>query len=84
MPAPASQPTNDRWCDIEGNHISLFCRVEQVASSPEPGCLPSRLHQQGHVVGRGLDSLFVRFSDNALISVPPELLRLLSDRPGEW
>lgn len=32
-----------------------------VAESTEPGALPSRLHQQGQVVGLGLDSPYVRF-----------------------
>ncbi len=41
--------------------------------------LPSRLHQCGQVLGRGLEVLYVRFSDNALVSVPPEFLRLLPE-----
>ncbi len=83
MPTPTPQPTDDRWCDSEGTHIALFCKVEQVAESLEPGALPSRLYQQGQVLGRSLDSLYVRFSDNAVVSLPPQLLRLLPDTPGE-
>ncbi len=83
MPAPAPQPTNSRWCDIEGAQITLFCRVERVAESTQHMALPSRLHQHGQVVGRGLDSLYVRFADNALVSLPPHILRLLPDDDGE-
>ena len=78
MTAESSRPVQDRWCDIDGAHLSLFCWVEQVAESPEPGALPSRLHQRGEVVGRGPDVLYVRFQgEGQLISVPPHLLRLL-------
>ena len=78
MTAESSRPVQDRWCDIDGAHLSLFCWVEQVAASPEPGALPSRLHQRGEVVGRGPDVLYVRFQgEGQLISVPPHLLRLL-------
>ncbi len=77
MPAPTPQPANSRWCDIEGNHLDLFCRVEQVTERAEPGVLPSRLHQHGQVVGRGLDSLYVRFADNMVVSLPTQVLRLL-------
>lgn len=82
MPTPAKPPAHDRWCDIEGTHIALFCRVEQVEQSPEPGVLPSRLHQRGQIVGRGLDSLYVCFEDNHVVSLQPRLLRLLPDASG--
>jgi hypothetical protein len=60
------------------------CWVEQVAEHPEHGPLFSRLHQRGQVVGRGPDVLYVRFQgEGQLISVPPQLLRLLPDEPGE-
>ncbi|MGH3897758.1 MAG: hypothetical protein ACRDTA_05775 [Pseudonocardiaceae bacterium] len=77
------RPAQGRWGDVEGAQISLFCWVEQVMEDPEPGVLPSRLYARGQVVGRGLDSLYVCFSsDNALVSLPPRLLRLLSDAPA--
>jgi hypothetical protein len=82
MSAAVSQPAQDRWCDIEGTHISLFCWVEQVIECPEAGALPSRLHQCGQVLGLGLDQLYVRFDDDALVSLPPYVLRLLPDAPG--
>jgi hypothetical protein len=74
MPNPAPRPSHDRWRDIDGIHIALFCMVEQVAECAEPEVLPSRLYQRGQVVGRGLDSLYVRFADNALVGLPPQLV----------
>ncbi|PZS35281.1 MAG: hypothetical protein DLM61_02180 [Pseudonocardiales bacterium] len=81
MPAATPPPVGDRWGDVEGRHISLFCLVEQVAESTLRGLLPSRLHQQGQVVGRGLDSVYVRFAGNEVVSLSPRLLRLLPDAP---
>jgi hypothetical protein len=83
MPAQVPQPASGRWCDIEGSHIALFGRVEQVTESAQHKALPSRLHQHGEVVGRGLDSLYVCFADNSLVSLPPHALRLLPDDYGE-
>jgi hypothetical protein len=58
--------------------------VEQVAESSDREALFSRLHQQGQVLGRGPEVLYVRFaSERQLISVPPELLRVLSHEPDE-
>ncbi|MGH3889063.1 MAG: hypothetical protein ACRDSZ_21330 [Pseudonocardiaceae bacterium] len=81
MPAATPRPVGDRWGDVEGSHISLFSLVEQVADNAQHGLLPSRLHQQGQVVGRGVDSLYVRFADNQMVSLSPRLLRLLPDAP---
>ncbi|MGH7751041.1 MAG: hypothetical protein ACREQ5_40690 [Candidatus Dormibacteria bacterium] len=82
MPADTPRPTPDRWRDAEGTHISLFCWIEQVAEHPEPGTLFSRLHQQGEVVGRGPDLVYVRFhGEGHVISVPPRLLRVLDTAP---
>jgi hypothetical protein len=81
MSTPLS--AHPRWCDVEGSHIALFCWVEQVVGAPNPGMLPARLHQRGQVVGRGLDSLYVCFSDNVLLALPPHVLRLLPDTPDE-
>jgi hypothetical protein len=83
MPAEAPTPAQDRWCDSEGTHISLFCWVEQVRESPQFGALFSRLHQRGQVLGRGPDVLYVRFEgEGQLIGVAPQLVRLLPDAPG--
>lgn len=81
MPAPAPQNAHNRWHDAEGAPIPLFSWVEQIREDPEPGVLPSRLHQQGQVVGGSLDSLYVCFLDNQLVSLAPRLLRLLPDAP---
>jgi hypothetical protein len=84
MPADVSRAAQDRWCDAEGTRIALFCWVEQVAEHPDHGALFSRLYQHGQVLGRGPDVLYVRFTGDAqLISVPPQILRLLPDEPGE-
>lgn len=79
MAAPAMPPAHDLWCDAEGTEVALFCRVEQVIDSPEPMVLPSRLNQQGQVIGRGLDSVYVRFADNQVVSLPTHLLRIIPD-----
>ena len=76
-------PVADRWRDVEGRHVSLFCWVEQVAEHPDQGTLFSRLHQRGEVLGRGPDVLYVRFEgEGQLIGVAPPLVRLLPDPPG--
>jgi hypothetical protein len=82
MPADAPPPAQQRWRDVDGTPISLFCQVEQVAAGAEPALLGSRLHQRGHVVGRGLASLYVCFPNNQMISVRPHLLRVLDDAAG--
>jgi hypothetical protein len=46
--------------------------------------LPTRLHQRGQIVGRGLDSLYVCFSDNVLLALPSHVLRLLPDAPDGY
>jgi len=86
VPADVPQTARDRWCDVDGNRIVLFCWVEQVAERPDREALFSRLHQQGQVLGRGPEVLYVRFaSERQLISVPPELLRVLSREPDkQW
>jgi hypothetical protein len=84
MPADAPQGAQDRWCDVEGSRIALFCWVEQVDEHPDQGTLFSRLHQPGQVLGRGPKVLYVRFAgERQLISVPPELLRLLPNEPEQ-
>lgn len=39
MSASAPRPTNDRWRDAEGTHLSLFRQVEQVTQSTKSGAL---------------------------------------------
>jgi hypothetical protein len=81
MPAGPPPPARDRWrkiCDIDGAHVPMFSWVEQVAEDPGQGALCSRLHQQGEVIGRGPDVLYVRFRGEwKVTSVSPRLVRLL-------
>ncbi|MGH3693293.1 MAG: hypothetical protein ACRDRX_04710 [Pseudonocardiaceae bacterium] len=79
MSVAVPRPAQDRWCDVSGTPVALFCWVEQVAESPESGALPSRLHQHGQVVGRSLESLLVCFSGHQVISLQPHLMRVLGD-----
>ncbi len=81
MSTPALRSDHHRWYDADGTHISLFRWVEQIMEDSDPGVLPSRLHERGQVLGRGLHSLYVCFSDDVLVSLPPHLLRLLPDAP---
>ena len=84
MPAEAPQEAPDRWCDVKGSRIALFCWVEQIVEHPDHGALFSRLQRPGQVLGRGPDVLYVRFAgERQLISLPPELLRLLPNEPEE-
>ena len=84
MAADAPRVARNQWCDADGNHVALFCWVEQVAEYPEYGALLSRPHQRGEVVGRGPDVLYVRFEGQGgrLVSVAPQLVRLLPNGPG--
>jgi hypothetical protein len=84
MPIEIPQPARDRWCDIDGNHVALLSWVEQVAEDSEHGVLFSGLHQQGEVIGRGPDVLYVRFKGKGqVISVSPRFVRLLPHQAGE-
>jgi hypothetical protein len=83
MPTSAPHSAHHRWCDIDGTQLGLFYWVEQVTEDPGPEMLSSRLGQQGEVVGLGLDSLLVRFSGGLVVSLPPQVLRLLPEAPGE-
>jgi hypothetical protein len=47
---------------------------------PKPRAFPSRLHQRGQILGRGPHSLYVCFSDNVVVTLPSELVRLLPDQ----
>jgi hypothetical protein len=84
MTAEAPRTVQNRWRDADGAHLSLFCWVEQVTEHPEHGALSSRLHQYGQILGRGPDVLYVRFlGEGHLISLPPQLLRLLPHEPRQ-
>jgi hypothetical protein len=84
MIADASQQDQNRWRDAEGNPVSVFCWIEQVAEDPRQGALFSRLRQRGEVVGKGPDLLYVRFAgEGQVIGVPPHLVRVLDTAPDQ-
>ncbi|MGH3426508.1 MAG: hypothetical protein ACRDQZ_02860, partial [Mycobacteriales bacterium] len=59
------------------------CRVEEIEVAKEYGALPSRLHKQGQVLGRGTTRLNVRFdNEDKPVSIRPHLVRVL-EAPGE-
>jgi hypothetical protein len=71
--------------DAEGTRIYLSSqvRVEQVAVDEAHGALPSRLHRQGEVIGRGRDRLYVRFDlEYQLVILRPHLVRVLTTPDG--
>jgi hypothetical protein len=60
-----------------------LCRVEQIAVRLEHGAMPSRLHQQGQVIGRDTNWLHVCFDDDhRLVILRPHLVRVLDQAPG--
>lgn len=66
-----------------GHPYPLQSRVEQVTVDTEHGALPSRLHQQGQVVGRGTYLLYVIFDHgDRLVALRPHLVRVLETRHG--
>jgi hypothetical protein len=78
MSASPARGGSPRWHDVDGTHIPLLCRIEQVRVRRRHGALPSRLHQQGQVIGRCTRWLFVRFeADNQLILIRPYLVRVI-------
>ncbi|MGH3853262.1 MAG: hypothetical protein ACRDR6_07125 [Pseudonocardiaceae bacterium] len=82
MPLPlASNPLRD----ADGTLIPLQSRVEQVAVDTACGALPSRLHQQGVVVGRSLHAIYVRFDhEYHLTSMRPHLVRVIEMPGAPW
>lgn len=83
QPARDTESTRVPLCDIplhdaEGTTIPFRCRVEQVAVDKAHGAHPSRLHQQGDMIGRSADRVYVRFDcDRQLIALRPHLVRVL-------
>jgi len=73
-----AQPAYDRWCDVDGTHISVGARVEQTETDARMGALRSRLHRQGQVTSRGATRLIVRFDgEDQTVSIQPHLVRVI-------
>jgi hypothetical protein len=89
VPAPRGQgdrvvsgkirPPFDPWRDVEGTHIPVGARVEQVAVARGYGALSRRLHWRGEVLRRGhYTRLFIRFDgESEPVSIRPHLLRMV-------
>ena len=77
MPTRPPRPTYHPWRDAEGTPIPPQLRVEQIPVNKEHGAPPTRIHKQGHVIGRGPHWLYARF-DNQVISLRARLMRLLT------
>jgi len=65
MPAPSSSPIRPVL-----THLAAAADTGRFAGTGVVAAL---------AIGRGLHSLYVCFSDNVLVSLPPHLLRLLPD-----
>ncbi|HKR48215.1 MAG TPA: hypothetical protein VJT72_01325 [Pseudonocardiaceae bacterium] len=79
MPAQRYDP----WRDVHGVPIPQDCWVEQIAVHKGHGALPSRLHKQGQVLGRGTTRLIVQFDDNdELVRIRPHLVRVIGTCAG--
>jgi hypothetical protein len=73
----------DPWRDAYGAPSPQQCRIQQIAVDKAHGALPSRLHQQGQVLGRGLTRLIVRFDqENDPVRIRPHLLSVLTTPVG--
>lgn len=78
-----TRPAYDLWRDADGAPIPQQCRIEQVTVHREHGALPSRLHKQGEVLGRGSTRLTVRFDgEDTVVSIRPHLVRVLTTPGG--
>lgn len=71
--------------DAEGTRIPLQSRVEQIAVDSNHGALPSRVRQQGQVIGRDFYLIYVRFDlDQQLIALRPHLVRVIETPDNPW
>jgi hypothetical protein len=79
MPARSYDP----WRDADGAPIPQHCRIEQIDVGKKHGALPSRLHKQGQVLGRGTTRLIVQFDDEDKVArIRPHLVRVLMTQGG--
>jgi hypothetical protein len=83
VPARLPRPAYDPWRDAHGAQIPQHCRIEQIAIDKSHGALPSRLHKQGQVIGRGTTRLKIRFDDeNEPVHIRPHLVHVF-DTPAD-
>lgn len=67
----------DRWRDVDGTHVPVGARVEQVGIDARMGALRSQLHAGGLVTSRGTTRLVVRFEgEDETVSIRPHLVRV--------
>lgn len=68
-----AQRAYDRWRDVDGTHVPVGARVEQIVTDARLGALRSRLNRQGQVTSRGATRLVVRFDgeDQTVTIRPP-------------
>ena len=77
-------PAFDPWRDVDGIHICLQNRVEQVAVDSNHGALRERLHHRGCIVGRGTHLIYVRFDrGHQLVALRPHHVRVLDPDPDQ-
>lgn len=77
MTTPPPRPTPD-----PGRAAEDTSRVEQITVDTTPGARPSRLPQQGQVIGRGTPLLYLLLDDNHLITLQPHHVRVLTTPAG--
>jgi hypothetical protein len=78
LPPPGATPTRSA-----GAPIPQHCRIHQAAVHKGHGALPSRLHKQGQVLGRGVTRLTVQFDgEDTVVSIRPHLVRVLTTPGG--
>jgi hypothetical protein len=83
MPARSRRPAYDPWRDADGIPIPQHCRIQQAAVGKKHGALPSRLHKQGEVLGRGVTRLTVQLEgEDTAVSIRPPLVRVLTTPDG--
>ncbi|HXT46522.1 MAG TPA: hypothetical protein VN748_20825 [Pseudonocardiaceae bacterium] len=81
---PPRAPAFDPWRDVDGIHICLQNRVEQVAVDSNHGALRERLHHRGCIVGRGTHLIYVRFDrGHQLVALRPHHVRVLDPDPDQ-
>jgi hypothetical protein len=69
----AQRPRYDRWRDINGIHIPIGVRVQQIGVDKTHGALQSRLHSSAEVIAYGRGSrLHVRFDgEERVVTIRP-------------